>query len=138
MNKALLFILYKKVNCFPSSTFNVLIILLPNFIIQNASKYLLTHRLFQSQLRDRRPRSAYDDDDDDDDDLDNRPSYQRAGRGRTKRSNGKNVWWRAKMLLQPTSDWGPAARNSSTPSRTLTHTPSPGNQRPNQPLVTRK
>lgn len=81
----------------------------------------------QSQLRDRRRRSAYDDDDDDDDDLDNRPSYQRPGKGKTKKSNGKNVWWRAKMLLQPTSDWGPASRNPSTPSRTLTHTPSPGN-----------
>nr|XP_031836693.1 sodium- and chloride-dependent glycine transporter 2-like isoform X3 [Nomia melanderi] len=78
-----------------------------------------------NQLRDRRRRSAYDDDDDDDD-LDNRPSYQRHDKGRTKRNKGKNVWCRTKLLLQPTTDWGPAARNPSTPSRTLTHTPSPG------------
>ncbi|XP_003701757.1 sodium- and chloride-dependent glycine transporter 1 [Megachile rotundata] len=79
-----------------------------------------------NQLRDPRRRSAYDDDDDDDDDLDSRPSSQRPGKGKTKKSKSKSVWWRAKMLLQPTSDWGPAARNPSTPSRTLTHTPSPG------------
>lgn len=86
-------------------------------------------RVLQDQLRDRRRRSAYDDDDDDgDDDFDSRPSSQRPGKGKTKKSKRTTVWQRAKLLLQPTSDWGPASRNLSTPSRTLTHTPSPGNQ----------
>ncbi|XP_076656020.1 sodium- and chloride-dependent glycine transporter 1 [Halictus rubicundus] len=78
-----------------------------------------------NQLRDRRRRSAYDDDDEDDE-MDSRPSYQRHDKGRTKRNKGQTIWCRAKMLLQPTPDWGPASRNTSTPSRTLTHTPSPG------------
>ncbi|XP_076287813.1 sodium- and chloride-dependent glycine transporter 2 isoform X2 [Lasioglossum baleicum] len=76
-----------------------------------------------NQLRDRRRRPAYDDDDDD---MDSQPSYQRDSKGRTKRNKGQTIWCRAKMLLQPTPDWGPASRNTSTPSRTLTHTPSPG------------
>ncbi|XP_076664285.1 sodium- and chloride-dependent glycine transporter 1 isoform X2 [Andrena cerasifolii] len=78
------------------------------------------------QLRDRRRRPAYDDDDDDDDDFGSRPSSQRPGKGKTKRSKRTTVWQRAKLLLQPTSGWGPASRNLSTPSRTLTHTPSSG------------
>lgn len=72
--------------------------------------------------------SAYDDDDEDDDDddkhSDNSESYEKPKKG-----NGKNksVWNRIKILLQPTSNWGPASRNFLTPSRTLTRTPSSGN-----------
>jgi len=41
------------------------------------------------------------------------------------KSKNKNIWRRIRILLQPTSNWGPASRNL-TPSRTLTHTPSSG------------
>lgn len=78
------------------------------------------------QLKERRVQSAYDDDDEDDDDddeLDNSESYEKSKRGKGK---NKNVWDRAKILLQPTSNWGPASRNSLTPSKTLIRTPSSG------------
>ncbi|KMQ97973.1 sodium- and chloride-dependent glycine transporter 2-like protein [Lasius niger] len=78
------------------------------------------------QLREQRVQSAYDDDDEDDDDddeLDNSESYEKPKRGKGK---NKSVWNRVKLLLQPTSNWGPASRNSLTPSRTLTRSPSSG------------
>jgi len=70
--------------------------------------------------------SAYDEDDEDDnddDDLENSESYEKAKRGKGK---NKNVWNRIKILLQPTSNWGPS-QYSFTPSKTLTRTPSSGN-----------
>lgn len=71
--------------------------------------------------------SAYDDEDDeddnDDDDLENSESYEKAKRGKGK---NKNAWNRIKILLQPTSNWGPS-QNSFTPSNTLTRTSSSGN-----------
>lgn len=82
----------------------------------------------QVQLREQRVQSAYDDDDDDDDEddeLDNSESYEKPKRGKGK---NKSVWNRVKLLLQPTSNWGPASRNSLTPSRTLTRPPSSGNE----------
>nr|XP_050868486.1 sodium- and chloride-dependent glycine transporter 1-like [Vespula vulgaris]XP_050868487.1 sodium- and chloride-dependent glycine transporter 1-like [Vespula vulgaris]XP_050868488.1 sodium- and chloride-dependent glycine transporter 1-like [Vespula vulgaris] len=80
-----------------------------------------------SQLKPHRRRPTYDDDDDEDDDLDSRATNQRGGKTKQNKSKNRSVWCRAKMLLQPTSDWGPATRNITlTPSRTLTHTPSPG------------
>lgn len=72
-------------------------------------------------------RSAYDDDDEDDDDddeLDNSESY---GKSKKRKGKNKNIWDRIKILLQPTSNWGPVSRNSFTPSKTLIHTPSSGN-----------
>lgn len=69
--------------------------------------------------------SAYDDDDEDDDDddeLDNSESYEKP---KKRKDKNKNIWDCIKILLQPTSNWGPASRNSFTPSKTLT--PSSGN-----------
>ncbi|KAG7196773.1 hypothetical protein KM043_013113 [Ampulex compressa] len=77
-----------------------------------------------NQLRSPHRRRTYDDDDDDDDEVDNRIPCQRDVRGRMSKGKDKDIWYRMKMLLQPTSDWGPATRNTLTPSRTLTHTPS--------------
>ncbi|XP_015607712.1 sodium- and chloride-dependent glycine transporter 1 isoform X2 [Cephus cinctus] len=76
------------------------------------------------QLRKKRRRPTYDDDDDEDDDLDANGSQSK----NKDRGNEKNnsVWSRARRLLQPTSDWGPATRHPLTPSRTLTHTLPPG------------
>ncbi|XP_035724694.1 sodium- and chloride-dependent glycine transporter 1-like isoform X1 [Vespa mandarinia] len=80
-----------------------------------------------SQLRNTRRRPTYDDDDDEDDDLDARATNKRGGKTKQSKNKNRKVWYRARMLLQPTSDWGPAAPNVTlTPSRTLTHTPSPG------------
>ncbi|KAG7196775.1 hypothetical protein KM043_013113 [Ampulex compressa] len=79
-----------------------------------------------NQLRSPHRRRTYDDDDDDDDEVDNRIPCQRDVRGRMSKGKDKDIWYRMKMLLQPTSDWGPATRNTLTPSRTLTHTPSLG------------
>ncbi|XP_046834416.1 sodium- and chloride-dependent glycine transporter 1-like [Vespa crabro] len=80
-----------------------------------------------SQLRNTRRRPTYDDDDDEDDDLDARATNKRGGKTKQSKNKNRKVWYRARMLLQPTSDWGPASRNVTlTPSRTLTHTPSPG------------
>ncbi|XP_011633124.1 LOW QUALITY PROTEIN: sodium- and chloride-dependent glycine transporter 1 [Pogonomyrmex barbatus] len=59
-----------------------------------------------------------EDDDDDDDELDNNESCQKVEK--KDKTKNKNVWKRIKILLQPTSNWGPASRNSLTPSRTLT------------------
>jgi solute carrier family 6 amino acid transporter-like protein 5/7/9/14 len=72
-------------------------------------------------------RSAYDDDEDDDDDdeLDNSENCHKASKEKSK-DKDKNVWKRVKILLQPTSDWGPASKNL-TLSRTLIHTSPPGN-----------
>ncbi|XP_032668330.1 sodium- and chloride-dependent glycine transporter 1-like [Odontomachus brunneus] len=82
-----------------------------------------------NQLKKHRRRSSYDDDDeddedDDDDELDNDDSCQRRNKEKSK-GKDKNVWDCVKILLQPTSNWGPASRNSLTLSRTLA-TPSPG------------
>ncbi|XP_012219206.1 sodium- and chloride-dependent glycine transporter 1 [Linepithema humile] len=80
------------------------------------------------QLRGRRRRSPYDDDDEDDDDEDDEfdSNGPCRGTGRQKsKSKDKSIWSRIKILLQPTSNWGPASRNL-TPSRTLTHTLSSG------------
>ncbi|EFN61826.1 Sodium- and chloride-dependent glycine transporter 2 [Camponotus floridanus] len=78
------------------------------------------------QLKEQRVQSAYDDEDDeddnDDDDLENSESYEKAKRGKGK---NKNAWNRIKILLQPTSNWGPS-QNSFTPSKTLTRTSSSG------------
>uniref|UniRef100_A0ABD2XN74 Transporter n=1 Tax=Trichogramma kaykai TaxID=54128 RepID=A0ABD2XN74_9HYME len=64
-----------------------------------------------SQLRvGKRNRSDYQEEEEDDDEF---------------RGNGNALWRRARKLLQPTPDWGPAGRNPLTPSRTLPHTPSP-------------
>jgi len=73
-------------------------------------------------------RSAYDNDDEDDnddDELDNSENCHKTPKGKSK-DKGKNVWKRVKILLQPTSDWGPTSQNL-TLSRTLIHTSSPGN-----------
>lgn len=74
--------------------------------------------------------SVYDDEDDeddnDDDELDNSESYERV---KTRKGKNKNVWNRIKILLQPTSNWGPS-QNSFTPSKTLTRTSSSGNDFP--------
>ncbi|XP_014207594.1 sodium- and chloride-dependent glycine transporter 1-like isoform X2 [Copidosoma floridanum] len=68
-----------------------------------------------SQLRvSKRRRPAYEDEDEEEDEL--------------RSSNNESVWCRARKLLQPTPDWGPASRNPLTPSRTVPHTPSPGGQ----------
>ncbi|XP_029665148.1 sodium- and chloride-dependent glycine transporter 1-like [Formica exsecta] len=78
------------------------------------------------QLKEQRVRSAYDDDDEDDDDddeLDNSESYEKS---KKRKGKNKNIWDRIKILLQPTSNWGPVSRNSFTPSKTLIHTPSSG------------
>ncbi|XP_058798606.1 sodium- and chloride-dependent glycine transporter 1-like isoform X3 [Phymastichus coffea] len=63
-------------------------------------------------LASKRQRLGYEDEDENDD--------LRGGNA------SESVWKRARKLLQPTSDWGPASRNPLTPSRTLPHTPSPG------------
>ncbi|XP_011346453.2 sodium- and chloride-dependent glycine transporter 1 [Ooceraea biroi] len=81
------------------------------------------------QLKVRRRRSTYDDDDDDDDDddeFDNSENCHKTEKEKSKGMKGKTVWDRVKILLQPTSDWGPASQNSLTPSKALTHTPSLG------------
>ncbi|XP_077263039.1 sodium- and chloride-dependent glycine transporter 1 [Temnothorax americanus] len=82
------------------------------------------------QLKGRRRRSSYDDDDEDDEDVDDdddddededkddNGSCQK-GKKEKGKSKSKNVWNHIKILLQPTSKWGPASRNSITPSRTL-------------------
>ncbi|XP_008203539.1 sodium- and chloride-dependent glycine transporter 1 isoform X2 [Nasonia vitripennis] len=65
------------------------------------------------QLRvSKRPRSEYEDEEEEENDE-------------LRGSGNDSVWSRARKLLQPTSDWGPATRNPLTPSRTLPHTPSP-------------
>ncbi|XP_043464150.1 sodium- and chloride-dependent glycine transporter 1-like [Leptopilina heterotoma] len=73
------------------------------------------------QLRKRRRKPTYDDDDDYDDDYLNAGGSQRVGR----KGIDESVWCRARMLLQPTLDWGPASRNHLTPSRTMTYSQSP-------------
>ncbi|XP_057326687.1 sodium- and chloride-dependent glycine transporter 1-like [Microplitis mediator] len=67
--------------------------------------------LFQLRKPKRR---AYDDDDDFDD-----PKTSTSTE--TVRGYPDSIWGRARMLLQPTSDWKPASQNSVTPSRTLTN-----------------
>jgi len=72
--------------------------------------------------------SDYDDDDEDDDnddELDNSENGHKVEKAKNK-DKGKNIWERVKILLQPTSDWGPTSQNL-TLSKTLIHTPSPGN-----------
>ena len=60
----------------------------------------------------KRQRAGYQEEEDETDDAED--------------TGNNGVWSRARKLLQPTSDWGPAGRNPLTPSRTLPHTPSPG------------
>ncbi|XP_050452102.1 sodium- and chloride-dependent glycine transporter 1-like isoform X2 [Cataglyphis hispanica] len=77
------------------------------------------------QLKKRHVQSAYDDDDEDDDDddeLDNSESYEKS---KKRKGKNKNIWDCIKILLQPTSNWGPASRNSFTPSKTLTPSSGP-------------
>lgn len=91
----------------------------------------------QNQLRSPRRRPSGDDDanENEDDKLDARNINKRVGQmnkyknKRNKKGTSRNVWRHAKILLQPTSNWGPAKRTIAlNPSRTLTETPSPGNQ----------
>lgn len=74
----------------------------------------------QAQLKGQRRRSPYNDDDEDDDDEDeddDNDDEDIDGKGGKEKSkdNSKNMWERVKILLQPTSKWGPA----QNPSRTL-------------------
>ena len=68
----------------------------------------------QIQLRKRRRKPTYDDDDEEDDDL-NSGKSQKSGR----KGIEESVWSRARVLVQPTADWGPVSRNHLTPSRTF-------------------
>ncbi|XP_063978834.1 sodium- and chloride-dependent glycine transporter 1-like isoform X2 [Diachasmimorpha longicaudata] len=76
------------------------------------------------QLRRPKRRSNYDDDDDDEEESD--PRTSRSSERVRQKKKTDSVWARARMLLQPTAEWRPASRNPLTPSRTLTHTPPPG------------
>ncbi|XP_043268038.1 sodium- and chloride-dependent glycine transporter 2-like isoform X2 [Venturia canescens] len=73
-----------------------------------------------AQLRPRRRKPGYDDEEDDDEE-----EVATSASEKSKRRND-SVWERARKLLQPTAEWRPASKNSSTPSRTLSHAPSAG------------
>ncbi|KAK0162879.1 hypothetical protein PV327_006618 [Microctonus hyperodae] len=89
--------------------------MLPVFVIISFAVY---------QLRSPRRRPGYDDDDDDDYESD--PRTSRSSEQVKQKKKCGSVWERARILLQPTAEWKPSARNELTPSRNLTHTPPPG------------
>ena len=80
----------------------------------------------QCQLKGHDSRSAYDDDDEDDEEESKPRSPRQTGNGRKIKRKKDSICERARILLQPTTEWGPAIRNPLTPSRTLTHTPPSG------------
>lgn len=74
----------------------------------------------KAQLRPGRRQAGYDNEEDDDFE-----DVATTGSAKSKRKND-SAWKKGRKLLQPTPEWRPSSKNSSTPSRTISHPPLPG------------